>query len=366
MFDKNVMSSIPKDGIKKYFLIDCGAYLMPYLKYHLHTFNKLNITPFIKILEDYFYLSTHTRNYRFLFFIDNGVPEKIEALYSAYKKNRKHSKHRREDRIISRNVLESNEYVANRTFISQVFTMLGEGVFYCSEADYQLGYVLKKLLEDYNVDGSNCYVISHDKDLMALIGYSNCIRRLINSKEKSIKFYFYPKGDYLNYFGKDAHIYSYKEFIIHKSLTGDRGDNISAPIMVKESFVKKLFSEYKFNYGLYELDIDKTFEIILDKLVNKLIKKNDDSNNKQLIIEQLAYEFRRNHLIFDVYNSEQLFKPVDKNFMNTILDNVVQNKVKRNYQSAYDSLRRISGSYADIFAKWLTDMKSWHEKHRAS
>ena len=109
--NKEILSNISKGSKKSYFLIDCGAYIIPYLRYNVYTSNRTNITPFIKLIENYFYLSSHSRNYRFFFFIDNGVPEKIEAMYAAYKKNRKHSKHRREGKILCRNILSTNEYV---------------------------------------------------------------------------------------------------------------------------------------------------------------------------------------------------------------------------------------------------------------
>lgn len=364
MIDKNIMSAIPKGDPKSYFLIDCGAFIIPYLKYNVYTYNRCNITPFIKLLETYFYLSSHARNYRFFFFIDNGAPEKITSMYSAYKGNRKHSKHRREDKIFSRNILESNEYVMNRTLIAQFFTMLGEGVFYYSEADYQLGYVLKQIIEKYNIDGTQCYVMSHDKDLMALIGHANCIRKLHMTKEKSVKFWLYPKGSYEEYLEKDEHVYTYEEFIVRKALLGDRGDNILAPIMVKESSVKKLFTDWKFQYGYYNLDLEKAFEIIRDKVVNKAIKKSDTTSTKEQIEERLAFELRRNYLIFDVYNAEQLFKPVDKKLMDVVLENVMNNTLKRNFQGALDVLKRVSNSHAEIFIKWFNDMKKWHDQRR--
>lgn len=361
------MNNIPQGNKKSYFLVDCGAFIIPYLRYNVYTYNRCNITPFIKLLEMYFHLSSHARDYRFFFFIDNGVPEKIEAMYAAYKGNRKHSRHRREDKIISRNILNTNEYVTNRTLIAQFFTMMGEGVFYYSEADYQLGYTLKRMIEDFKVDGTQCYVISHDKDLMALIGHCNCIRKLHQPKEKSIKWWFFPKGAYDLYMEKDEHVYSYNEFIIRKALTGDKGDNINAPIMVKESFVKKLFADYKFQYGYYELDIEKTFEIIKDKLIKKELKKSkeDSSSTKEMIEQKLAYEFRRNYLIFDVYDCADLFKPVDKRFMDVVLQNVLDNSLKRNYNGAHDVLKRVSVAHADIFLTWFKNMKGWHEKHRA-
>lgn len=363
--DKSILSNIPPGDKKSYFLIDCGAFLIPYLKYNVYTFNRCNITPFIKLLEMYFHLSSHSKDYRFFFFIDNGVPEKIEAMYSAYKKNRKHSRHRREDKIISRNILNTNEYVTNRTLIAQFFTYLGEGVFYYSEADYQLGYVLNKLIDQYKVDGSQCYVISHDKDLMALIGHCNCIRKLHQPKEKSIKYWFFPKGAYDQYLEKDEHIYSYNEFVIRKALLGDKEDNILPPIMVKESFVKKLFNEFKFKYGYYELDIDKTFEIIQDQLIKKQVKKDASSTNTEMIEQKLAFEFRRNYLIFNVYNCDDLFKPQDKRFMDVVLQNVVMNSMKRNYNEALNVLKRVSVSHADIFVTWFNNMRKWHEQHRA-
>lgn len=359
-----VLKQIPKcSPEKKYFLIDCGAYLMPYLKFYTHTYNRANITPFIKILESYFQLTAHCKNYRFLFFIDNGVPDKIMSMYSAYKGNRKHSKHRRENKIISRNILDSNDYVTNRTLLAQFFTALGEGVFYFNEADYMLGYSLKKMIEQYGIDGTNCYVISHDKDLMALIGYSNCIRRLINNKEKYTKFWMFPKGTYDEYLEKDLHIYSYNEFIIRKALLGDKGDNILAPIMVTESFVNKVFNEYKFSYGYYELDLEKTFEIIKEKLINKKVKKSE-VEMKQKIEERLAFELRRNYLIFDVYNSDALFKPTETKFIDVVLQNVLTNNTKRSYESALDLLKRVSMSHAEIFSKWFNDMRNYYKKNK--
>lgn len=375
MLSREVMQGIPRGNKKSYFLFDCGAFIIPYLKYNLYTFNRINITPFVKLLETYFYLTSHARDYRCFFFIDNGVPEKIESIYAAYKGNRKHSKHRSESKIISRNILNSNEYVTNRTLITQFFTYMGEGVFYYNEADYQLGYVLKKMIEQHHLDGTQCYVISHDKDLMALIGHSNCIRRLIQTKEKYTKFWLFPKGSYDQYFAsvtekdvvKDAPVYSYNEFITMKALCGDKGDNILAPIMVTEGFVKKLFKEYKFNYGYYELDMEKAFEIIKAKLIDKKVKKSDTSNTKELIEQRLAFEFRRNYLIFDVYNCEDLFKPVDRRFMDVVLENVLSNNIKRNYQGALEVLKRVSHSHADIFTTWFTDMRKWHEnKNRGS
>lgn len=366
MIDKHILSNIPRGEKKSYFLIDCGAFIMPYLKYNVYTYNRCNITPFIKLIETYFHLSSHARDYRFFFFIDNGVPEKIKSMYAAYKGNRKHSKHRREDKIFSRNILETNEYVMNRTLMAQFFTMLGEGVFYYNEADYQLGYALKQIIEHHHIDGTQCYVISHDKDLMALIGHCNCIRKLHMTKERSVKFWFFPKGAYDEYLEKDEHVYSYDEFIIRKALMGDRDDNILAPIMVKESSVKKLFTDWKFQYGYYNLDVEKAFEIIRDKVVNKAIKKTDTTTTREQIEQRLAYEFRRNYLIFDVYNCEQLFKPVDLKFMNVVLDNVMNNTLKRNFQGALEVLKRVSMSHAEIFSKWFLDMKKWHEQKRAS
>jgi hypothetical protein len=360
MIDKSILNNIPKGTKKSYFLIDVGAFIIPYLKYNVYTFNRTNITPFIKLLETYFHLTAHARDYRFFFFIDNGVPEKIESMYSAYKKNRAHSRHRREDKVVSRDILKTNEYVTNRTLITQFFTFLGEGVFYYNEADYQLGYTLKNMIEQYGIDGTQCYVLSHDKDLMALIGHCNCIRKLINSREKSTKFWYFPKGDYAAYLESDEHVYSYEEFIIRKALLGDKGDNILAPIMVKESYVKRLFTDYKFKYGYIELDMEKTFEIIKETLINKTIKKKDTSTTREAIEQRLAMEFRRNYLIFDVYNSDQLFKPVDKKFMDVVLQNVINNCLKRNYQGALDLLKRVSGGHAEIFVKWFTDMKKWH------
>ena len=362
--NKEILSNIPHGTAKSYFLIDCGAYIIPYLKYNVYTFNRTNITPFVKLIENYFYLSSHARNYRFFFFIDNGVPEKIEAMYSAYKANRKsHSKHRREDKIISRNILSTNEYVTNRTLMTQFFTLLGEGVFYYSEADYQLGYTLKNMIERHNVNGEQVYVISHDKDLMALIGYANCIRIRRKTKEKMIYYDYFPKGSYDQFLEKDEHVYTYDEFLIRKALTGDKGDNILAPIMVKESFVRKMFTDYKFNYGYYNLDMEKAFEIIRDKLLNKQIKKTDTSDTREKIEQRLAYEFRRNYLIFDVYNSSDLFTPVNRKFMDTVLDNVINNNIKRNYSGAHDILKRVSVSHADIFVKWYNDMKRWHDSN---
>lgn len=366
MIDKHILSNIPRGDKKSYFLIDCGAFIMPYLKYNVYTYNRTNITPFIKLLETYFHLSGHARDYRFFFFIDNGVPEKIKSLYSAYKGNRKHSKHRREDKIFARDILNTNEYVTNRTLMAQFFTMLGEGVFYYSEADYQLGYCLKRIIEDYKIDGTQCYVISHDKDLMALIGHSNCIRKLHMTKERSVKFWYFPKGSYDEYLEKDEHVYSYDEFIVRKALMGDRDDNILAPIMVKESTVKKLFTDWKFQYGYYNLDMEKAFEIIRDKVINKAIKKSDTTSTREQIEERLAYEFRRNYLIFDVYNCSQLFKPVDKKFMDVVLENVLNNTLKRNFQGALEVLRRVSMSHAEIFTKWFHDMKRWHEQKCAA
>lgn len=365
--DKSIMNNIPQGDKKSYFLIDCGAYIMPYLRYNVYTYNRCNITPFIKLLETYFHLSSHSRDYRFFFFIDNGVPEKIESMYAAYKGNRKHSIHKREDRVISRNIQTTNEYVTNRTLMAQFFTYMGEGVFYYSEADYQLGYALKRMIEDFHIDGSQCYVISHDKDLMALIPHSNCIRKLHQPKEKSIKYWFYPKGSYDTYMENDNHIYSYQEFVIRKALLGDRVDNINAPIMVKESFVKKLFADYKFQYGYYELDMEKTFEIIQDKLIKKLKNnKEDTSTTKDMIAQKLAHEFRRNYLIFNVYDCADLFKPVDKRFMDVVLQNVLDNSIKRNYNGAHELLKRVSVSHAEIFLTWFKNMKAWHEQHRAS
>jgi hypothetical protein len=375
MIDKSVMQHIPKGGDKKsYFLFDAGAFIIPYLRYNLYTFNRTNITPFIYMLETYFQLTAHARDYRCFFFIDNGVPEKIKSMYSAYKGNRRHSKHRSESKVISRNILETNEYVANRTLITQFFTLLGEGVFYYSEADYQLGYVLNKMISEYNIDGTQCYVMSHDKDLMALIGHCNCIRRLINSKEKFTKFWFFPKGDFESYLTSalkeddrkkaPVPIYSYEEFIIHKSLTGDRGDNILAPIMCTEGFADKLFRDYKFAHGYYELDMEKTFEIIKEKLINKKIKKSDTSANRELIEERLAKEFRRNYLIFDVYNCDNLFSPVDRRFMDVVLQNVLNGGIKKNFNGALELLRRVSHSHADIFKHWFDDMCKWYQKNR--
>lgn len=366
MLDKSIMQQIPRGDKKSYFLFDCGAFIIPYLKYNVYTFNRINITPFIKLLETFFYITAHARDYRCFFFIDNGVPEKIESMYSAYKGNRKHSKHRSESKVISRNILTSNEYVTNRTLIAQFFTYLGEGVFYYNEADYQLGYCLKKMIVQHGIDGTQCYVISHDKDLMSLIAHSNCIRRLIQTKEKYTKFWLFPKGGYGEYVASinepELPIYSYNEFVIWKSLSGDRVDNILAPIMVTESFVKKLFKEYKFAYGHYELDMEKTFEIIKEKLINKKVKKSDTSNTKELIEQRLAFEFRRNYLIFDVFNCEELFKPVDRRFMDVVLQNVLTNNIKRNYQGALEVLKRVSHSHADIYTKWFNSMRDWHDK----
>ncbi len=366
MIPKEILQHIPIGSPKSYFLVDVGAFIMPYLKYNVYTHSRCNITPFIKLVETYFHLSSHARDYRFFFFIDNGVPDKIKSLYSAYKGNRKHSKHRREDKIFSRNILETNEYVTNRTLITQFFTLLGEGVFYYSEADYQLGYCLKKIIEDYHVDGTNCYVISHDKDLMALIGHSNCIRKLHMTKDRSVKFWFFPKGSYDTYFEKDEHVYSYDEFIVRKSLSGDREDNILAPIMVKESTVKKLFADWKFQYGYYNLDIDKAFEILRDKLINKVIKKSDITSTREQIEERLAYEFRRNYLIFDLYNCESLFKPVEKKFMDVVIDTVMNNNLKHNFQGALEILKRVSMSHAEIFINWFNNMERWYKHEGAA
>jgi len=350
--NKDILSHIPQGSPTTYFLIDCGAYIIPYLKYNVYTFNRTNITPFIKLLENFYYLSSHARDFKFLFFIDNGVPEKIEAMYSAYKKNRKHSRHSSESKIVSRNILNTNEYVVNRTLITQFFTFLGQGVFYYNEADYQLGYALKKMISKYNIDGNNIFVISHDNDVMALIGHANCIRIKRNTKARTIDYPFYQKGLYVDYFEKDEHVYSYDEFIIRKALMGDKGDNILAPILVKESFVKKLFTDYKFAYGHYTINLEQTFEIIKDKLINKIIKKSDTTETRTKIEERLAYELRRNYLIFDVYNCEELFKPTDRKYMDVVLQNLLTNQLKVNYNESYNVLKRVSVSHADMFQSW--------------
>jgi hypothetical protein len=354
--NKEILAQIPKGSPTTYFLIDCGAYIIPYLKYNVYTFNRTNITPFIKLLENFFYLSSHAKDYKFLFFIDNGVPEKIEAIYAAYKKNRKHSRHTSESRIVARNILHTNEYVTNRTLITQFFTFLGQGVFYYNEADYQLGYALKQMITKYNIDGTNCFVISHDKDLMALIGHANCIRIKRNTRAKTIEYPFYPKGDYAAYMEKDEHVYSYDEFVVRKSLMGDKEDNILAPILVKESFVKKLFTDYKFAAGHYEINLEQAFEIVKEKLINKIIKKSDTAETRDKIEERLAFELRRNYLIFDVYNCEELFKPTDRRYMDVILQSLLTNQLKVNYNQSYDVLKRVSVSHADIFQKWVANV----------
>lgn len=354
--NKDILAHIPKGSPTTYFLIDCGAYIIPYLRYNVYTYNRINITPFIKLLENFFYLSSHARDYKFLFFIDNGVPEKIEAIYSAYKKNRKHSRHSSESRIVARNIQNTNEYVTNRTLITQFFTFLGQGVFYYSEADYQLGYCLKQMISKYNIDGTNCFVISHDNDLMALIGHANCIRIKRNTKARTIEYPLYTKGSYADYMEKDEHVYSYDEFIIRKSLLGDKGDNILAPILVKESFVKKLFTDYKFACGHYTINLEQTFDIIKEKLINKIIKKSDTADTRDKIEERLAFELRRNYLIFDVYNCEELFKPTDKRYMDVILQSLLTNQLKVNYNESYNILNRVSVNHSDIFEKWKANV----------
>ena len=105
-------------------------------------------------------------------------------------------------------------------------------------------------------------------------------------------------------------------------------------------------------------EFDKTVKQIGN--LNKTLKKSDTSETREKIEQRLAYEFRRNYLIFDVYNSESLFKPTEKRFMETVIQNVVTNNIKRNFSGAYDILKRVSISHADIFIKWFDDMKTYH------
>jgi len=352
--DKDVLSRIPKNR-EIYILIDCGAFLVSYLRYRLVTWNKANITPFIKILDVFMRLSLQNPKAKFLFFIDNGVSEKLKSLYGAYKSNRRHSIKRRSDRFIAADPTKSNDYVINRTLLCKFFINLGHAVFYYSEADYQLGYALNKLKKKYEKDSNDIYVLSHDNDLMSLIEYSNCIHKVAKNKanKDNYKLYkLYDVGDYESYV-QNMRVGTYEEYIIMKSLSGDDVDNIMKPIMIDDRFVKALFNKYKYDFGYATLDSEKTFEIIR----NKVLKKVKDSTEYGNIEERLAYEFRRNYLIFDIYNSEPLFANDELRYINTTLDALMNNKITKNLEESRQTLRRVSQTYLALFDKWIMATK---------
>jgi len=340
---KEVKKYIPKDG-EIHILVDGGAFLIPYLQYNLVMWNRVNITPLAKLLELYFNTTASNPTANFYIFIDNGIPKHVSMMNARYKKNRNHSIRRREDAVVSANLSKSHPYSINRTLIQSIFTDLGHGVYFFNEADYQLGYILKKLV-DSGVDTSRCFVFSHDNDLVALLEYANVFHRV--RKNKQIHLNFYPIGSYDMVVDK-LRVETYEEYVIMKALLGDKVDNIMPPMLITKRFVTSLFNRYKHEFGHLTLDRYKACDIISEKGLLKY----KDSENYDAFLERVVKEFLTNCKIFDVFNCEWVFGQSDKNYIDIVFETQIKHKINVNMQKVADTIFRVSKTYYDLFKKW--------------
>lgn len=248
----------------------------------------INTTPTYSSIDFILKLKNIYRNSIIVVVFDNGQNIQLNT----YKSNRNKNQYRNiylnknNYNIYLYNVGVINEFIISTFNISSI----EEG-----EADFKIPYIIKKLINKYNINKTtDILTISADSDLITTHIYSDflLIRYKYNKVvNKKTRYYYYVNKQTLQYvvneLYKTNNVIDILSFLLFKTLTGDKTDNINKIITVKQfdNFMDYLYKNYS-NITVDDITTGKIFNIFIDEYLN--IKS---QTKKQSLINQIKLNY---------------------------------------------------------------------------